>query len=261
MRCRYREKLYVCGDYLEANIYPVYKKSRCRNKKSKPTKEVQQKLNEVNAENKFIRICNANFKSTDYKIELTYREEFNPKSEEEAASQLRNFLRRLKNYRKKNGLSELKYVAVTEKGSKKGRYHHHLIINGDISLRDLVALWGKGRVGTDILQFNENGIADLARYMLKRSTAPSKKKWSSSKNLIHPQPKTRDGRLSKRYVAELAKDAENSREFEKLYEGYFFSEAKKVYNETNGGVYIYARYYKKEAEFWHTTKQAKKANR
>ena len=261
MRCCYREKLYVCGDYLEANIYPVYRTAACRKKKSKPTKEVQQKLNEINAANKFVRICNTNFKSTDYKIELTYREEFNPKSEEEAATQLRNFLRRLKNYRKKNGLSELKYVAVTEKGSKKGRYHHHLIINGDISLRDLVALWGKGRVGTDILQFNENGIADLARYMLKRSTAPSKKKWSSSKNLIHPQPKTRDGRLSKRYVTELAKDTENSREYEKLYEGYFFSEAKKVYNETNGGVYIYARYYKKEAEFWHTTKQAKKANR
>ena len=85
MICRYREKLYVCGDYLEANIYPVYKTARCRNKKSKPTKEVQQKLNEINAENKFIRICNANFKMTDYKVELTYRKEFNPKSEEEAA--------------------------------------------------------------------------------------------------------------------------------------------------------------------------------
>lgn len=52
---------------------------------------------------------------------------------------------------------------------------------------------------------------------------------------------------------ELARDTEASREFEKLYEGYFFSEAKVVYNDTNGGVYIYARYYKKEAEFWHNT--------
>lgn len=257
MRSCYREKIYVCGDYLESHIYPVYKKALSRGKKSKPTKEVQQKLNEIHAENKFVRLCNANFTKYDLKIELTYKPECNPETEEEAARQLRNFLRRLKNYRIRNGLTELKYVAVTERGSRKGRFHHHLIINGDIPLADLIALWGRGIVGTDILQFNENGIADLARYMIKRPIA-STKKWNASKNLIHPQARTRDGRLSKRRVVELARDTENAREFEKLYEGYFFSEARKVYNDTNGGVYIYARYYKKEAEFWHTTRRMRK---
>ncbi len=252
MRSCYREKLYECGDYLEANIYPVYRKAYSRRKKSKPTRETQQKLNEMYAENKLIRICNASFTRNDLKVELTYKPEHNPADEDEAARQLRNFLRRLKNYRRRRGLSELKYVAVTERGTRSGRFHHHLIINGDISLGDLVSLWGRGRVGTDILQFNENGIADLARYMIKQSTG-SGKKWNASKNLIHPQAKVRDRRLSKRRVAELARDTEASREFEKLYEGYFFSEAKVVYNETNGGVYIYARYYKKEAEFWHNT--------
>lgn len=261
MRCCYREKLYECGDYLESNIYPVYKSANSRGKKSKPTKEIQQKLNEINAENKFIRLCNANFTITDLKVELTYKNEYHPSDAREAERQLRNFLRRLKHYRKRNRLPELKYVAVTEQGSRKGRFHHHLIINGDISLRDLVSLWGKGRVGINILQFNENGIADLARYMIKRSTASCKKKWNASKNLIHPQPRKRDGRLSKRRVLELARDTENVREYEKLYEGYCFSEARKVYNDINGGVYIYARYYKKEAEFWHTTHRMKKMNR
>ena len=260
MRSCYREKLYECGDYLEVNIYPVYRKAYSRRKKSRPTKETQQKLNEINAENKFIRICNANFTKHDLKVELTYKPEYNPADEEEAARQLRNFLRRLKNYRSRRGLPDLKYVAVTERGSRKGRFHHHLIINGGISLGDLVSLWGRGRVGTDILQFNENGIADLARYMIKQSRASSKR-WNGSKNLIHPRAKTRDGRFSKRRVAELAKDTEASREFEKLYEGYFFSEARTVFNDTNGGVYIYARYYRQEAEFWHNTHRTKRMNR
>lgn len=257
MRSLYRETTYECGDYLESHIYPVYKQALSRKKKAKPTSECQQKVNDMRAENRFIRLCNANFTKYDLKVELTYKPEYHPGNDEEAAKELRNFLRRVKTYRKRNGLPELKYVAVTERGSRKGRYHHHLIISGDIPLDVLAALWGRGRVGTDILQFNESGIADLAKYMLKQSTA-SGKKWNASKNLIHPPAKKRDGRLSKRRVMELAKDTENNREYEKLYEGYYFSEARRVYNDINGGVYIYARFYKKEADFWHTTKRMRR---
>ena len=33
------------------------------------------------------------------------------------------------------------------------------------------------------------------------------------------------------------------------------------YTDTNGGVYIYARYYRQEAEFWHNTHRTKRMNR
>lgn len=42
-------------------------------------------------------------------------------------------------------------------------------MSGDISVFDLVQLWGLGIVGTDILIFDENGIASLTRYMLKQA--------------------------------------------------------------------------------------------
>lgn len=260
MRRQYREKYYVCGDYLEAHIFPVYRKSISRRKKSKPSRECQQKLNDISAENKCIRIVHANFSYKDMKIDLTYDNAHVPISDEKAAKELENFLRRLKRYRSKLGLPELKYISVTEKGKRTGRYHHHLIIKGGLTPQEIVELWGRGYVRTDALQFNEDGIADLVRYILKKP-AISKKGWNSSKNLIHPHPKERDGRLSARKIRELAKDTQNNREYEKYYDGYYFSGANVVFNDTNGGVYIYARFYKKEAEFCSTVNRMKKRNR
>lgn len=260
MRSWYRETRFECGDYLDVNIYPVYTKAPCRSRKAKPTSETQQKLNDMNAELRLIRIANANFTGRDLKIELTYSKKHLPEDDEGAARELRNFLRRVKRYRETHGLSPLKYIAVTEKGSRSGRYHHHLIMSGDIDLFDLVALWGNGLVGTDILIFDENGIASLVRYMLKQAREfIGKKKYSRSRNLIIPQPKQRDNRFSKRKVRELARDTECRAEYEKVYEGYHLAQASVVYNDKNGGVYIYARYYKQEAAWCNPKKRSSKS--
>lgn len=151
MRRQYREKYYVCGDYLEAHIFPVYRKSISRRKKSKPSRECQQKLNDISAENQCIRIVHANFSYKDMKIDLTYDNAHVPISDEKAAKELENFLRRLKRYRNKLGLPELKYISVTEKGKRTGRYHHHLIINGGLTPQEIIAIWGRGYVRTDAL--------------------------------------------------------------------------------------------------------------
>ena len=247
MKSWYRETRYECGDYMDVMIYPVYTKTPVRRKKAKPTSEVQQKLNEIYAEEKLIRIANANFTPRDYKVELTYSSEYLPQSDEDADRELTNFLRRVKRYRKQHGLSELKYIAVTEKGSRSGRYHHHLIMSGDIELFDLVALWGKGIVGSDLLIFDENGIANLVKYMMKQLKEFVGKKYKRSRNMIVPEAKKRDNRFSKRMIVELAKDTENRAEYEKLYEGYHLSKADAIFNDVNGGVFLRMRYYRKEA--------------
>ena len=255
MRCLYRETYYKCVDYLEVIIYPAYKQGKGRKKKAKPTSETKQKLNEIAAVNKLVRIANANFNSCDLKVELTYSPEHYPEDDEQAARELRNFLRRVKRYREKNNLPELKYIAVTEKGKVLGRFHHHLIMN-EMSIQDLTALWGNGIVSTSSLQFDENGVASLARYMMKQAREiAGKKKYTRSQNLIDPQPVSRDS-VSKRKVMELAENVECRAEYEKLHEGYFLSQASVVFNDANGGVYIYARYYSKEAE-WCRPRQKK----
>ena len=104
MRCLYREKKYICGDYLEVDIYPVYKYQRSRSKKAKPTSEVQKKLNQRNAERKLIRLLNTNFTKHDIRFDLTYDADHYPSSPEEAQKECQNFLRRVKYARKKRGL-------------------------------------------------------------------------------------------------------------------------------------------------------------
>ena len=258
MRSWYRETRYECGDYMEVNIYPVHGKTISRRKKAKPTKEVQQKLNNIYAENRIVRKGNANFTDHDLKVELTYSSKHLPSTLEEAEKELRKFIRKVKHYRKKNGLPELKYIATTETGKKNNRYHHHLIMSGGIDLYELVQMWGKGIVGTDLLVFDENGIASLIRYMLKQvmpkvtdesdlSERAGKKRYTCSRNLVDPPAKQRDNRFSKRQVVELAKNIEDKSGFEKLYQGYFLSGAKTVMSDINGGVYIYARLYREDA--------------
>ena len=97
------------------------------------------------------------------------------------------------------------------------------------------------------MQFTENGLAGLGNYIVKSPIGS--KAWNASKNLVDPEPKTRDGHISARRARELTQDTTNNAEYEKLYPGYFLSEAGAFHNDVNGGYYIIARYYRKDGVF------------
>lgn len=250
MRCIYREKTYKCGDYKEVYIYPCYAETAKlgkRKPKAKPTAEAQRKLNKRISENNLIRLLNANFTAHDIAFDLTYKAGKNPETDEQAKKDLQNFLRRVKRYRNSHGLPPLKYIAVTERGKKKGRVHHHLVINGGISINKLAELWGLGYTTAQPLQFDETGLIGKGKYMVKQSLYF--RSFNASRNLKHPQPTTRDGRLSQRRVRELCVDVSDRQAFEGLYEGYTFAEARSFYNEVNGGYYLEIRLYRTDATF------------
>lgn len=246
MRCLYREKKYYCGDYLEVDIFPVFEKQRSRGKKRKPTSETQKRLNQHNAERKLIRLLNANFTKQDIRFDLTYDDEHLPATPEEAQKQMQNYIRRLKRFRAKNGLPELKYVAVTEIGKTHGRYHHHIVMSGGVSINDLAEIWGKGYTTAKPLQFDEYGIVGIAVYLVKEPILG--KRWCASRNLVQPTAKERDGRIPQYKVKEFHDSGNDNRaELERLYEGYALADCKPFYNEINGGYYITVRMYKKTA--------------
>ena len=122
MKTIYREKRYYCGEYLDVYIFPTYRQSNGRRSRSKPTTAAQKKLNQRHREEKLVRLLHANFTPDDLEIHLTYTVQ--PESEEEAARNARNYIRRIQRMRKKAGLPPLKYIVVTERGGKTGRYHH-----------------------------------------------------------------------------------------------------------------------------------------
>ncbi len=231
MRCFYREKRYYSGNYLEIDIYPVFGKAGQRRKRYKPTSECQKELNRKNAEKKLIRLMNANFTEDDYKIELTYRNDTLPEDADAALKELRNFLRRLKRLRKKKGLPELKYVAATEKGTRKGRYHHHLVISGDLDIKEIRKVWARGIVHFSPLEFNEEGIEGLARYHMKEPIGS--KFYQASRNLIQPEVETRDEVYSQKTVNAMAQMYQDAAMWEGLYDGYIFVSAVPFWNDYN----------------------------
>ena len=239
MYCQYREKIYICGDYLDIDIVPIYTKQRSRGKKTKPTSLQQRILNAHNAEKRLSRLVRTNFTNSDIYFTVTYAEA--PESLEQARAELYNFLRRVKRRLRKMQKKELKYIATTEIGAKNGRIHHHLIMSCDLPIAELAAIWGKGYTNAKALQFDEQGIDGLLKYFCKQRC--SYKKWSTSKNLKQPEIIERCI-ISQKKVRELKTYCEDRKLFEELYKGYFFVDCRPFYNSYNNDFYLYIRMYK-----------------
>ena len=243
MRCHYREITRICGDYVEVDIFPVFRSPNGkRGKKNKPTKEAQKKLNQRNKERKLTWMLNTNFTPEDIEIHLTYRDGEQPEDFEAARKDARNFIRRCRRMYKVAGI-ELKYITVTEKG-KNGRYHHHITISGGIDRDQLENAWGNGRANSRRLQFDENGLEALAKYIAKEATG--KRGFVASQNLKKPEVKQSDWNVTHRAAVEMAENAEDRALFEKRYKNMYFVSCRPLLNEVNSGTYLHIKMIRKE---------------
>ena len=169
-----------------------------RGGKQKVTPEEMDKINEMNARRKLKIKINANFGEGDPFVTLTYRKGERP-SKEEAKERIKALLKELRKIYKKQG-SELKYINVTEYENK--AIHHHLILNdlknGNIA-KIINTLWIYGRPNYKYLD-SSGQYKDLADYLIKETSKTYKKnkeegkghkqRYSCSKNLVMPEPKT-----------------------------------------------------------------------
>ncbi len=181
---RYRKHIWA-GDVYECEEYyspRAIGKKYNRGQNEILTSEEQKERNLKIARRKLSRLINANFKQGDLFITLTYRCRL---TREEIKRELRNFLSRLRRWRKKKGLPAIKYIVVTE--SESGREHHHLLVNAmDITLKEMTELWGNGRVM--ISQLEPGGdYTGLARYITKENVKEYEKRWTTSRNLEQPK--------------------------------------------------------------------------
>ncbi len=232
-----RESVYICGDYMDAEVYPVFQPAGKRRARCKPTSEIQEKINQRNAEKMLTRLVHANFTGADLALHLTYG--IPPETLEEAKRDLYNFIRRVNRAREKAGLPKMKYIHRTEVGGRGGRFHHHLILSGGLDRDKLENLWGKGFANSKRLQFGEDGITGLAHYMAKERI--TYRRWSGSRNLIKPEPMVRDGALGRADTEEMAEAIEGKKAwqyFEERYPGFLLTDAEHTQNSVNRGVYI-----------------------
>lgn len=197
----YYEKRIESGPMVEISRYFASRSGRAipRSANRAETPESQAEVNERNAQKQMQRLIYANFAQEDLFVTFTHADEL---TEERAMAEERNLIDRLKRLRRKKGLPELKYIAVTE---EQGRWHHHLIMSGGLTMEELQAVWqGRGRIHLSMLDDGDQ-YRGLARYLTvqhkpkrgqaeksdvsaKRPRRKYQRRWHASRNLIHPVP-------------------------------------------------------------------------
>lgn len=244
---RYRAATIKSGEVLEVEVYPLWNtKNEVRRAKANTSREAQRNLNDRNAQKKLIRKINTNFTPDDLHVTLTYKRGVLP-DEEQARKDIRNFIRRVRNYRRKHGLPELKYVYVIEFYNGDGRrmrVHHHVIMSG-MDRKEVKELWPHGSARVDELEPEDGTLEGLARYITKQPTAS--KRWQASRNLKEPAITTADTKISKKQAERMAQDMEAAAPliFSKLFPEYDFDDCTVKGSKFVAGAYIYAKMHKR----------------
>ncbi len=242
---RYRARTIKAGEQMEVEIYPIWNcRAEVQAARKAATREAQRNLNDKNAKRTINRLINANFSTGDLAVHMTY--EGTPPDEKQARLDIRNYLRRVRDYRRKNGMSELKYLYVIEYdsgegGKKKKRIHQHVVMSG-MDRDEAERLWGKGRCNADRLQPDEFGLEALARYITKDPKGA--KRWCGSRNLKKPKiSPPSDTRVSKRKVEKMAEDFEEAPAaiLERIFQGYVLNDCEVKRSAFVAGAYVYAR--------------------
>ncbi len=242
MRCYYREKKYISGDYMDVMIYPVFAKSKVRRSRAKPTSEAQEKINAENSKRKLTRLIHCNFTNRDNAVHLTYADGNEPKDADQARKDAQSFIRKLKRRFEKLGI-DFKYIWVCEIGERSGRIHHHLIVSGGLSRDAIEELWQYGYANVKRLQFNENGVVGLSTYMTKQKLLF--KRWSASRNLSQPRVLTDDYKYSQKDIKDIIQSGDFYI-FLQNYEGCGLTDYEAVENKLFGGGFIRASFYDTE---------------
>lgn len=183
------QKIIIKKLYYSLHAVPTGKAERkSRAKRINQTPEQQKAINRRYAAEKLaLKIAN-NFKAGDWYLTLTIAGRVPEK--EEVKKQLDNFMLNLRRYFKRKG-DELKYVAVLENLTGRGRPHGHMLINA-LKPEDMEAIkkyWTLGRVKIELFGGEVDDCNDLAAYFKKEDVDEHSGRIRTSTNLITPVEK------------------------------------------------------------------------
>lgn len=225
----YRQKKYICNDFLDIEITQKrkYQKTINRAKKYKESTPSQKRHNKKKQERYISRLVNLNFTENDLIIDLTFDEKNLPKNIEEAKKDIRNYIKRIKYFLKKQNENPAKFKYIYtiseidfERTAKK-RIHIHMIMS-NIDRDVAEKLWKSGRSNSKRIQYDEYGIAGRAIYMIRQGR--EERAWNSSTNLIKPEPIVSDKAVSRAEFDHITNAPDDRLFFEKKYKGWTFTD-------------------------------------
>lgn len=263
--CRIMLQRIISGDYVESNIYPVYlnRKDVPRAEKYRTSREAQKRLNQKNRQKKYIRIINTNFRAGDLIVTMTYKDGEYP-SLDRARKDIKNYLAAIGRYRRKQGMTPLKYIYVIEYvdgPTNKVRIHHHLIMSA--MDRDVAeSKWTKGRVESKYADPDDDfGLEGFARYICKLELN-GRHLIQHSRNLKKPIVRENVTKLTRRKMRDLVLAGDDMGPMmERIFQGSCrYIDSKTYISDLTGGFYIYSRLKKKEVKTMETKTASDKAN-
>lgn len=222
-------------------------KGEKRGKKVKASPEQIKRQNQINKEKRMRRLIKANFDEGDLWLTLKYKKGDRPDIPS-IKKDLKKFIERMRR-RYKSEDEEFKFIYRLEVGSR-GGVHIHMIVprirGSDIEL-DIQKAWQQGRVNYQAL--DDGDYKELASYITKPPNEECYKqismfpkedrrefiKYSSSRNLIRPEPERKV--YSKRTVRKMILNGPEPTE------GYFIDKDSIVrgINQFTGMSYIHYR--------------------
>lgn len=280
----YRTKTVQAGEFLYVSCYPLVPANVRRSQDEKLAElkvsgqlEKRGKLraawnrhNNARRAWKFEQLVHANFGAGSHHICCTYaledwdadRSQITERGREDAKREIRNYIKRLRRLLKRHGcdMEQFRWIVctVTKESVKEAVnprpdvHHHHLLVHGipEYLRAEAEQLWEFGACNADRLQEDRNsGVAAMAGYIARQEGSANgeragEKSYSCSRNIIRPEEKVSDAKVSRRRVSLIAADVRaNAGEiFAKCWPGYRLTEEPKVMtSEFVAGAYIYAR--------------------
>lgn len=280
----YRTKIIKAGEFLYLSCYPLVDANVRRAQdarmemldksgaieKGGKLRAKWNRHNNMRRAWKFEQLVHANYSAGDLHVCCTYeREDWDAdrsgmvfRTREDAKREVRNYLDRVKRLLKRHGCNTEEFrwtvCTVTKEAMQEAAnprpdtHHHHILMHGvPEELRAKVEeLWKFGYCNADRLRDDRStGIARMAGYIARQEgnangERAGEKSYSSSRNIIRPEEKVSDAKISRRRVSLIAADIRaNAREiFEKCWPGYRLADEPKVLtSEFVAGAYIYAR--------------------
>lgn len=251
------------GEQLEIEVYPQFTSHDeipASGRIKKDNSRAQRTLNDKNARKKVERLINANFDDRDIWITLTYSEKYLPYTMKEALANMARFIRTVNRRRKKQGLSNAKYIYVTEYDpDAEIRWHHHVVMDGALDMDVVEKCWKYGgRNETRRLKKDESGLSGLASYIVKeKHRRKNEKRWNCSKGLKQPdikvvrskRPGSQGGyKKISTYVSQMVRGGEcvAATQMCQWYPEYDLTDIKIYWNEYNYAFYIKGRMRRKE---------------
>lgn len=189
--------------YYTYQALPESKEARkTRAKRKKQTPEQQKEINRRHAAAKLAMKMANNFKAGDWYVILTIGGKLPPKAEIKKAFD--RFMANLRRYYKKKS-KELKYIAVMEHMTGRGRPHAHILINA-LDAKDMEAIkkyWTLGRPRVELFGGDVDDCSKMAAYFKKEDVEEHSGRVRTSTNLVNPIEKKEKVKRSECYSTRI----------------------------------------------------------